>query len=85
MPSPVAHRNEHVVTGLNVDVALGVALIEDDVARLERQLATIRHGVTGVDRKVHQCGAELAGIDKSRADVGPQTRFYLDALAQRRA
>ena len=81
----VAHRDEHVVAGRNVGIGPGVALVQHDVIRLQRQLAAIRHGIAGIDGKVQKRGAELVWIDKSRPDIGLQTRLDLDMLAKRRA
>ena len=62
----VAHRDHDVVARLDLAAHAWVVLVEYDIPGFQRQLAAIRHRVTRVERKVKDCGRELAGIDQRR-------------------
>ena len=64
---------------------VGVARVEVDVRGLDRELAALRHGITGVDREVHDHLLDLAGIRPHGGEVGREPRGELDVLAQQPA
>ena len=56
----VADRKHHIGAGPHVGIGLRVGFVEHDVARLEQQLAAVRHRVAGVDRHVEQRSSRAA-------------------------
>ena len=81
----VAHRDHDVVAGLDLAAHARVVLVEYDVPGFERQLAAIRHRVTGVESQIENRGRELAGVDQRRRGIVRQHRFDFDLFAKRRA
>ena len=61
-----------------------VIFIEVSRARLQDKLAAGGHGVTGVERKIEDCGGELIGIDGGDAGFAFKHRFDFDLLPERR-
>jgi hypothetical protein len=58
---------------------------QNDVARLDRQLASTRHGVARVDRHVDDDALQLTELDTNGPQVASQRRRQSDVLSQRPA
>ena len=65
----VADRDHHVIAGRDLAVHARVALVEEDVAGLERELAAVGHGIARVDRQIEHGGGELIGIGQRRPRI----------------
>ena len=50
----VAHGDHHILARAKARLCGGVALVEEGVGRLDRELAAVGHGVARVDREVEQ-------------------------------
>ena len=77
----VGGRQHDVRSGSRAHVGGTVPLVELHVGRLDRELAAVRHGVTGVHREVHGDLLDLAWIDLHLAEPGCEQHGQLDILA----
>ena len=58
-------------TGWHTRMRAGTRLVKFDIVRLNHQLATVRHGVAGIDGEVHEDLVNLRGVSLHR----PQLRI----------
>ncbi len=79
----IAHRDHGVAAGPDVTVRPRIIIIENDEAGLDDQLASVRHGVAGVEGQIEDRGGELIGIDDRRTGLILEHGFDLDMLAER--
>ena len=70
----VGHGHHDVVARPRLAVDVEVGLTERGVARLDRQLAAVRHGVARVEHEIEQRGCQLAGIDAGQPHIRFETR-----------
>ena len=77
----VGHDEHDVRAGLHRRVSGGVLLVDVDVARLDRQLPAVGHGVARVDGEVHDDLLELTRIGFDASQSGLQRRHQDDVLA----
>ena len=80
----VADGKHHIGAGPHVGIGLRVGFVEHDVARLQQQLAAVRHRVAGVDRHVEHGVRKLRGVDMGGRHFLLEDRVDLDLLAERR-
>src|SRR6202011_2181036 len=59
-------------------------LIEMDIPGLKRKLATVRHCVPGIERKIEDRSGKLTGVDQGVRYIIRQHRIDLDLLPERR-
>ena len=78
----IANRQHDIWTGSHVLLGRGVILVELNVAGFQRELATSRHGVAGIDGQIEQGAFELIRVDQGLFQVGGQHRIDLDIGAQ---
>src|SRR5450759_2627326 len=76
----VAHRQHHVVSGLHLDVATGVFLIQLHVGRFNHYLAALRHGIASVHHQVDEDLLDLCRVHFDRLQVRFQHRNQVDVL-----
>jgi hypothetical protein len=48
------------------EIALAGAVVQENIAGLNRHLAALRHGIARIDHQIDQRGFELGGIDRDR-------------------
>ena len=77
----VAHRQQREPTRHGRPVGSRIELPQLDRRGLQGQLAALRHGIPGVDRKVHDDLLELAGVDLDCGRRLAQHRNQLHVLA----
>ena len=63
-------------------MSLDVGVIHLDRAGADRQRAAFRHGVAGIDRKVHDHLLDHAGIGLHQGEFGRGIEFERDRLAE---
>ena len=81
--SGIARRDHGVAAGPDVAVHSRIIVVEKDEAGLDDQLASVRHGVAGVEGQIEDRGGELIGIDNRRTNLVVEHGFDLDMLAER--
>ena len=74
--------DQHIVRHRHLALAGGLDLAGRHVARADRQLATVRHGVTGVHRQVDDDLLELGQVGAHRPQVPPVPHVELDPLPE---
>ena len=77
----VADGEHHVVAGLHRHMQTGVVRVELDVGRLNGQVSALRHGVTGIDRQVHDDLLDLARIGFDGAEIGTWNHDEVNVFA----
>ena len=55
----VGYRQQNVAAGLDLEMGVDKRLIQFDVFRFDREPASLRHRVAGIDGEVHQNLAHL--------------------------
>ena len=78
----VRDRELDVGPGLHGHVARRVLLVELDVGGLDGELASLGHGVAGVDHEVHEHLLDLARVGQRQAEVGREHLHEVDVLAE---
>ena len=80
----VGNRKHHILTGFHLRVTYRISVVQRRVRDFDRQLATIRHSVAAVDRKIQNRGLELGSIDDGVPE--PAARHIFDGdLSSNRA
>ncbi len=77
----VADRQHDVGTGINTDVGARIFPVQLGVHSLDRQFATVRHRIPGVDDQVNQHLLNLARIRFDTLQIGRQFRAELNIFA----
>ena len=81
----VAHGQHHIIARHDLGPQPAILVVERKVFRLDGQLAPARHGVTRVDRKVHDDLLHLPRIGLDAPDIFRQHRDETHVLAQQAA
>ena len=77
----IADEDADILPGRDLCFA-GVGLVEEDIRRLDRELATIGHRVARVDGEVEQRALELGRVDEGRPKSAGEHVLDDDGLAQ---
>src|SRR5216683_6242708 len=80
----INHRDRYVLSGGDIAMDGGIAVVEDDVAGLDDELAAVRHRVAGVEREIEDGACELTRVDQRARRIGTEHQVDLDLLAQHR-
>ncbi len=80
----VAHGHRHVAARRKVMLGR-ISLREGHVGRFNGQRAAVRHGVSGVQGKVHDRAADFAGVGPHLPEGGRAIDGHLDPLAHQTA
>ena len=62
-----------------------VGSVEVNVARFDRQLPALWHGVASVDRQIHENLLDLPGVGPNAPEVRPEHRYEIDVFADETA
>ncbi len=76
----ITDSQHHMPAGRRAGVRGRVSLIELNVGRFNRQLAAPRHGVTRIDRQIHDDLRHLSRVRVDPVDRWPQTGHQLDVV-----
>src|SRR5690242_1888497 len=68
--SGVGYGEEHVISDPRTRMGPGISLVQSGVGGLDFQLAAGGHGVTGIDRQIHDDLVDLALVGLHTAQFG---------------
>ncbi len=71
------------LTGTDTDMGFAVVLIQDRIPAVYDQLAPIRHGISGIDAKIHDHLLDLDRITVDDFGLFIYTRFDCNHLGNR--
>ena len=80
--SAIAHGEHHMRAGSRVDVPLHVRVVQLDIARADRELPSLRHGIPSIDGQNEDDLLELPTISRDLARRGVQVHGEVDVLAK---
>src|SRR5262245_7997094 len=77
----VGHAHQHVEPGLQVLRGPEIIVVDQDVRGLDGETPAVRHGVPGVEAKVHEDPADLIPVHAYEVEVSRPPHRDLDRLA----
>ena len=80
--SRVGDREQHVLSRRHFLVLLGVILIEQGIARLQRECSRALHRITRVHREIDQRPLQFSAIGECLPQIGSQQLLDADTRAQ---
>ena len=77
----VTNGQHHELTGFHGRMHAGIAVVERDVAGFDGELAALGHGISRVDREIHDDLPDLAGIGLHGAEIRSRNHGQINVFS----